>query len=173
MKIIKSVRIDKPSADVWQVVGEEFDQAYVWMSFVKHSFAIDNPKMPSTSPMGGRVCRFGETENSAYAEEEIINYDPVSRTISFIVYPKNTPALLPVRSNEVSIQVKSINPNQCEVIWTSSPDIKALGLILSPLLKFGLGKSFQIILKELKAYSENRDFQLTSPIDQRNNIQMT
>lgn len=162
MKIIKRVRIDKSSAEVWKVVGEEFDQAYLWMSFVKHSFALDNKNAPSFSPVGGRVCRFGDDEKSAYAEEEITAFDPVSRTLTFNVYPKNTPAILPVRSNEVTIQVVSLGENQSEVIWTAIPDIKLWAILFTPLLKLAFGKGFKDVLKELKDYCEKRDFQLST-----------
>lgn len=160
MKIYKSITINQPASQVWKIVGEEFEHAHIWMSFVAHSFALENKKAdvsaPSSAPVAGRVCRFNDKENGGYAEEEITAYDPATRTIEFNVIPKNMPAILPIRTNKVSIHVKAIEQNRSEVQWTSTPEIKAFGLILSPLLKFGLGKSFQDILKELKAYSENR-----------------
>jgi len=164
MKIYKSITINKPASQVWQIVGEEFEHAHIWMSIISHSFALDNKQAtlspPSSAPVAGRVCRFNDKENSGYAEEEITSYDAVTRTIEFIVTPKNMPAILPIRSNLVNIHVKTLDKNRCEVQWTSTPEIKGFGLILSPLLKFGFGKSFQDILKELKTYSENRQFKL-------------
>ncbi|WP_438465721.1 SRPBCC family protein [Marinomonas sp. PE14-40] len=168
MIIYKSITINQPASQVWKIVGEEFEHAHIWMSFVAHSFALENKKAdvsaPSSAPVAGRVCRFNDKENGGYAEEEITVYDPATRTIEFNVIPKNMPAILPIRTNKVRIHVKEIKQNRSEVQWTSAPEIKSFGLILSPLLKLGLGKSFQDILKELKTYSENRQFKLNDQV---------
>ncbi|TQV89530.1 SRPBCC family protein [Aliikangiella coralliicola] len=155
MKITKTIVIDKPASDVWKVVGEDFDQAYQWMSPVIHSHAIEKQHQSNNAPMKGRICEFSDKPNGVYAEEFITNYDEKEKTINFDVIPKNTPALMPIRKNQIQISVKALGPNQSEVIWTSVPDIKTFGILLSPLLKMGLGNFFTKILGELKTFTES------------------
>ena len=155
MNITKTIIINQSADHVWQVVGDEFDQAHVWMSFVKNSYALEQPAKLDDAPMAGRVCRFGDDENATYAEEIITRYDAQNRTIEFTVIPKNA-GFLPIVQNKVKIKVDAVGANKSQVTWVSEPELKTFGKLISPLLKFGLGKSFNDVLNELKGYCETR-----------------
>ena len=151
MKIIKTITIDKSIDDVWKVLAEDFDQAEVWMSGVYHS-----KKLIQTDPkITGRVCNFDNKENPFYADEVISKFDRKNHVLDFTVYPKNAPALLPIKSSDIHVTLKETSPNHTLLTWESTPHLKPYGVLLSPLLKVGIGKLYSGILDEMKFYTEN------------------
>lgn len=158
MKIFKSIIINQPSELVWKVVAEEFDQAHLWMGPVKKSYQFDKGDSNTSAPVAGRVCEFGNGSEGLKAEEVITDYNQEGQYLVFDVVPKNAPRLLPLNKNTVKMTVVSLGANQSEVLWESTPDLKLMGKILSPVLKLGLGKAFSEILKDLKQYCESIKF---------------
>ena len=61
-----------------------------------------------------------------------------------------------VVKNNVDITVLEVGPGESEVIWEASPDLKAHGYVMYPMLKLGLNNAFGGLLGELKAYAEGR-----------------
>ncbi len=155
MKITKSIIVNQPSELVWKVVAEEFDQAHLWMGPVKKSYAFDEGRNNTSAPVAGRVCELGNGPKGLKAEEVITQYNEKEQYLVFDVVPKNAPALLPLNKNTVKMSVVSLGKNQSKVLWESTPDLKVMGKILSPVLKIGLGKAFSDILKDLKKYCES------------------
>ena len=154
MNISKSIVINQPAALVWKVVGEEFEQAHLWMGPVKHSYALDQGTKLASAPVSGRVCELGNGPKGLQAEEVITEYNDEARYLVMDVVPKNAPKLLPIHKNTVKMTVIDIGHNQSKVLFDATPDLKTLGKILSPVLKLGLGKAFGDILKDLKKYCE-------------------
>ena len=157
MNISKSIVINQPAALVWKVVGEEFEQAHLWMGPVKHSYALDaldQGTKPASAPVSGRVCELGNGPKGLQAEEVISEYNDEGRYLVMDVVPKNAPKLLPIHKNTVKMTVLHMGHNQSKVLFDATPDLKILGKILSPVLKLGLGKAFGDILKDLKKYCE-------------------
>ena len=52
------------------------------------------------------------------------------------------------------MSVEEVGPGQSRVVWVSNPTLKGFGKPLSPVLKLGLGRTFDTLLKELKAFAE-------------------
>lgn len=155
MKITKSVQINQPASHVWSIVAEQFDQAHLWMAPVKHSYAYEEGAPKTSAPVAGRVCELGNGPKGLLAEEVITDYNEKAQYLVFDVVPKNAPALLPLNKNTVKMTVVDLGSNQSKVLWESTPDLKMMGKLLSPVLKLGLGKAFGDILKDLKKYCEN------------------
>ncbi len=155
MKISKSIIINQSSELVWKVVAEEFDQAHLWMGPVKKSYKFDKGGINTSAPVAGRVCELGNGPEGLIAEEVITDYNQEGQYLVFDVVPKNAPRLLPLNKNTVKMTVVNLGGNQSEVLWESTPDLKLMGKILSPVLKLGLGKAFSGILKDLKTYCES------------------
>ena len=160
MKVIKNIVINASANKVWKTVAEDFDKAHIWMSIVHHSHAIDEGESDVNAPMKGRVCELSKKPNGLYANEIITHYSKENKSFTFEVIPMNAPALLPIKKNIITILVKDLGSNKSEVIWTSVPELKALGKIMSPILKVGLGKAFKDILKELKDFCETAEASL-------------
>ncbi|MFT5723248.1 MAG: hypothetical protein ACI9JN_000357 [Bacteroidia bacterium] len=49
MKIVKVLTIDKPIADVWDVLGNQFDKIDKWASIISHSEVSGTPKLPGVN----------------------------------------------------------------------------------------------------------------------------
>ena len=156
MKITKSIIVNQPSELVWKVVAEEFDQAHLWMGPVKKSYAFDEGHHNTSAPVAGRVCELGSGPKGLKAEEVITQYNEKEQYLVFDVVPKNAPGLLPVNKNTVKMSVLNLGNGQSKVLWESTPDLKIMGKLLSPVLKIGLGKAFSDILKDLKHYCESQ-----------------
>ena len=157
MNITKNIIIDQPTAHVWRVVAQEFDQAHLWMRPVKNSYAFDQGENKTSAPVAGRVCELGNGPKGLMAEEIITEYNEKAQYFVFDAVPKNAPGLLPIYKNTVKITVVDMGGNQAKVLWQATPDLKLMGKILSPVLKLGLGKAFGDILKDLKRYCESAD----------------
>ena len=152
------IKIERSADKVWQVVGEEFDQAYKWMSFVVHSYKTEGPASIDGAPVSGRICEFTDKPNGLGAEETILAYEPANRRIVFDVVPINQPILFPVKKNRVTLTVKALGNDASEVTWASSIETSLLGTLISPLLKRGLSKSFANVLSDLKRYADEGKF---------------
>ncbi len=158
MNVSKSITINQPIDLVWKILAEDFDQAHLWMGFVKRSYELDAKPQTSTAPVAGRVCEFKDDPKALYAEEVITEYNKKDHYIVFDVVPKNAPGLLPLKKNVVKATLVDLGDNQTKVLWVSTPELKPMGKILSPLLKMGLGKAFTDILKDLKKYCEGLSY---------------
>ncbi|WP_299493245.1 SRPBCC family protein [uncultured Shewanella sp.] len=154
MIITKKIVINKPADHVWEILAHDFDSVYQWMGPVRHSYAISAQQHTQGAPVEGRICEFTDKPNGFQASEIITHYNEENKSYTFELTPINAPKLLPVKKNTVQIAVKAVNPSSAEVTWISTPDIKPIATLLSPLLKMGLGKSFGDILKQLKTFAE-------------------
>ncbi|WP_298771427.1 SRPBCC family protein [uncultured Shewanella sp.] len=154
MIITKNIVINKSADHVWKILAHDFDSVYQWMGPVRHSYAISADQPSSDAPVEGRICEFTNKPNGFQASEVITHYNEANKSYTFELTPLNAPKLLPVKKNTVKIAVKAINSSSAEVTWISTPEIKPIAILLSPLLKLGLGKSFGDILKQLKTFSE-------------------
>ncbi len=154
MQVLKNILINRPASEVWKVVAEEFDQAHLWMGMVKDSYAFDRGAPITAAPVAGRVCVLGNGPNGLLAEEIIIEYNEKDQYFVFDVVPKNA-GVLPIKKNTVKLSVVDLGGNKSKVLWASTPDLKPLGKLLSPVLKLGLSKNFGVILKDLKNYCES------------------
>jgi hypothetical protein len=143
MKITQRIIIDKPLAEVWDVLAVQFDKADEWMATVYKSSIIETGTTVDGAPMYGRVCELTpEGKSGLMADEEITNFDHVNHTFTMRAIPVNASAGFPVVKNDVDISVKRITDKKSHVIWESKPDLKTLGKVLSPVLKVGLNKAF-------------------------------
>ena len=164
MKIKKTIRIERSPQDVWHLIAEEFDQAYLWMDFVKKSYPLDEFSQNQTAPIPGRVCEFTDNPNGLKAKEKILSYSEEEMRFSFDVIPMDAPKVFPVKKNIVTMSVKAISDDQCRVSWESDITLSVLGILLYPILRRGLSKNFTGVLKDLKNYLEvsNRTFSARS-----------
>ena len=151
MNIDNTIEIASSAENVWNILYRDFDKAYTWMSFVKHSYGIEENENE------GRVCHFTDKgEEGTFARELITQVDEKNKTFSIEVGPQNASGLLPVEANVVTIRVEKLDANNCRVHWNSAPRLKPIGKWLSPLLRFGFSKGFGAVLKELKTFAEKK-----------------
>lgn len=154
MNIRKTIKINKSADEVWNVLGKDFANAHVWMSFVPNSHAKDYETKEEEAPVCGRVCELSDKPNGLYLDEHITNYSNAKREMTVIVTPQNAPKILPMTKNVLDLKVNAIDTNTAEVVWETSPQIKSWAYLIYPLFKLGMSKAFKDLLEELKYYVE-------------------
>ncbi|MBB3699385.1 SRPBCC family protein [Flammeovirga yaeyamensis] len=154
MKISKEIIIQKDRLAVWNIVAEEFHNAYEWMSIVPRSVEKQG-EIKDGAAVHGRVCDLSnKKEDGPQANEIITYYNKDNFHFEFDVTPINTSSVLPIKRNHVSVRLESINNDKTLLHWDADAKIITFGNLLSPILKVGLGKSFEEVLEELKYYAE-------------------
>lgn len=154
MLVETSIRIQRPADAVWGIVADDFAGIQNWFEDVVRSYELPDAPRPGDSPSAGRVCEFTDRPDGLQAREQITSYDRDTRKLSFEVVPVNAPAALPLKKNLIDLEVREVGPNESEVIWQSSPQLKAYGYLMYPMLKMGLNKTFSDLLTQLKAHAE-------------------
>ena len=154
MKIIRKARIEKPANEVWKVLGQDFENAHLWMALVPNTHSKDYGVKVNEAPVCGRVCEFTDKPNGFYADELITEYSDEKMEMTVEVTPQNAPSILPMLKNTLKLKVNVINNYSSEVVWESEPKLKPIGNLMYPFVKMGLGKAFSEVLEELKYFVE-------------------
>ena len=55
MEIKKEIIVNKPAAEVWSVLGDQFGEAYLWAQGLYHSKSLGAPKIEGAH-CSDRVC---------------------------------------------------------------------------------------------------------------------
>ena len=162
MKVKKTITIKKPAAEVWNIIAHEFDQAYVWMGPIPHSYEIGERNSSVGAPMDGRICLLTEKPDGPRVRELITQYDEAGKSLTFSVESIDVPAFVPLKSNLVQMTVKPVDQNTSEVLWVAQPKIKPFAYLLYPLLMLGLPRAFGNLLAGLKKHAEAAPNKLAS-----------
>ena len=162
MNITQTITINKSADQIWQLIGQDFDKAYLWMAPIPKSTALGRGQGKGGAPMQGRICDLSDNPEGAKVKEVITQYDSRSKTIAFDVLPINNPAIVPIRQNHVRMQVRQISHNKSQVVWTASPQLKPFAYIFYPLLRLVFPVAFGKLLKGLKDYAEKTTLVTTS-----------
>jgi len=147
MKFSKDITINAPAKKVWDILGHKFADVGQWSSLVSHSVINNDAPKVNKSPVGGRLC---ETSIGKISEE-FTAYDEKGMTFSFkgVITSK-------VFSNVISTNaVTAIDENTSKVTATPNVDLKAIGILMYPLIKMNLGKLINQGLIDLKYFAEN------------------
>ena len=155
MKITKTILINKPVEQVWDLVAHQFDKAHLWMGPIPHSQALGLGESDTGAPMAGRICDLSDKPNGAKVKEVITQYSEHDRSLSFDVLPINNPAIVPIKQNNVQMMVRAVGAGQTKVIWTASPQLKTFALPFYPLLRLIFPVAFGKLLTGLKEYAES------------------
>lgn len=154
MKSVNKIIIDKSADEVWKVLADDFDKNSEWMAIVPKSKKMTEGKKADGASMAGRACDVNLGKKSIQTHERIHLYDKKNYILKFDVLPQNVSTMLPVNKNNITTALKEIEKSKTELIWEAEPDLKPLGKLLSPLIKFGLQKSFGEIIEEFKYFVE-------------------
>jgi len=147
MKFSRELTVNASAEKVWDIYGRDFANVGKWATAVSSSVANNELAKVNHSPVGGRTCEtsFGKIS------EEFTAYDDDKKTFSFKGVFDSKMFDSVINSSEII----SINENTALVKVT--PDIKLsfLGSLMSPMIKWQLGKAVDQILDDLKYYAEN------------------
>ncbi|MBQ4875726.1 SRPBCC family protein [Pseudoalteromonas luteoviolacea] len=155
MKVTKKIIINKSAEQVWHLIAHEFDKAHLWMGPIPNSVAMGRGNSKTGAPMEGRICDLNADPNGAKVKEVITDFNEQKKQLAFDVLPVNNPKVVPIKQNHVSMTVRALGPNQAEVIWVASPELKLFAYPFYPLLRLVFPVAFGKLLKGLKAYAES------------------
>ena len=154
MKITKKITINKPLEQVWDLVAHQFDKASLWMGPIPKSEAIGLGKSAIGAPMQGRMCDLSENPKGAKVKEVITHFSEQNKSLTFNIYPVNNPAIIPIKQNTVSMNLRQVDETTTEVIWLASPQLKLFAYPFYPLLRLIFPVAFGKLLTGLKEYCE-------------------
>jgi hypothetical protein len=158
MKIQVQLKMNRPAAQVWHQLGDEFANIQNWFKPIVKSYELEGEPKPPGAPCAGRICEFSNKPNGMRASERIKSYDTVARRMEIEVEMLNAPAM-PVSTNLVIFEVREAGPNASEVFLTASPGLKIFGYMMYPMVMFGMRKAFVDLLKSLKLQVEQNEAQ--------------
>jgi len=147
MKFSKDITINAPAEKVWDILGHKFEDVGQWSRLVSQSVVNKVAPKVNKSRVGGRVC----STSIGKISEEFTAYDEEGMTFSFkgVITSK-------VFSNVISTNtVTAIDKNTSKVTVTPNVDLKAIGILMYPLIRMNLGKLIKQGLIDLKYFAEN------------------
>ncbi|TQF67780.1 SRPBCC family protein [Pseudoalteromonas luteoviolacea] len=163
MKITKTVEINKPAEQVWELIATQFDKAHLWMGPIPRSVAMGRGKGLIGAPMEGRICDLSDNPNGPKVKEIITEFNEENKTLAFDVLPVNNPKIVPIKQNHVKMAVRSLGPSKAEVTWTATPQLKVFAYPFYPLLRLVFPVAFGKLLKGLKDYAETQVLTKANP----------
>lgn len=116
MRIAMTTTVDRPVAEVWEVLGPGYARAGDWASSVYVSAAREGEALPG-APCSGRVC---ETSLGAFTET-IVEYDPAAHRIAYRATGDKMPGFVRDLVNRWAL--RPVGPGRTEVSMEMTADI--------------------------------------------------
>jgi len=139
---------------VWNIFAHDFENAYLWMSSVKHSYGKANgPAFPGARSQG-RICELSNDPNGMHASESFLAYDENKRTATVRIEIRGGPAVAPIKVNIMDVVVTAEGENKATVDMTIRSQLKPAAYLFYPLVKMGILVFIRQIQEELKHYAE-------------------
>lgn len=146
MEFKKEIIIDKSIEQVWDVLGNQFGEAYKWAGGLKHSEAFGAPKID------GAVCNNRACDTTTGSIKEVIRkFDPAKNELEYEVI-EGFPFFVNTAINnwKLTSKGKQTKVNMHLVIQTKG----IVGSIMSPMMKMQMTKLTAGILEDFKHYVE-------------------
>ncbi len=154
MKINHEIEIDRPIDQVWDVLANQFADAYKWIASVPKSYELKEEAIDG-APVAGRMCELSAKGPDGLVAHEIITvFDADNYRLQLRATPQNTPSGFPVKHNLLTYQLRPLGDTRTLVSLEAQPQTRFTGKILFPLVKVGLSKAFANLNKQLKAHVE-------------------
>jgi len=146
MNFHKEIIINKPIAEVWEVLGPQFGEAHVWASGVYHSNSFGEP-VKQGATCSNRSCEtsFGKiTEDLRIMDNKnhILEYEVVEGFPFFV---------------ETAINNWSLTEMGDKTKVTMKTEVRTKGIfgaIMSPMMKMQMGGLLQNAIEDFKIYLE-------------------
>jgi hypothetical protein len=133
MRISTNTTIERPAADVWDLLGPRFGEASIWASSISASRAVGEPTIVG-APCERRECRVA-VPGAEHLAEELLAYDDAAMTLTYRLAEgmqqvahsaHNTWSVVPLGENTSQLRIDA------EV--DLAPTGRALGVVLRPYL---------------------------------------
>ena len=147
MKIIKNLTIDKPIADVWDVLANKFGEIDLWSSLITDS------KLSGEATLETVDYSIRSTQTTAGpTQQQLTEFDPQNFTIAYKAISGTPPFFKSVNAKWI---LNKKDENSTYLTLDFEVKFKNITFILAPLVKIKLGKVGDVLLDDLKYYVEN------------------
>lgn len=149
MEFKREIIINKPINEVWEILGNQYSEAYQWASGLSHSEGYGKPSIEGAS-CNNRAC----TTTQGLIKEEIKEFDPYNHVLTYEVI-EGFPFFVDQGVNTWRLNAlgQKTKVNIHLVIKTKG----LVGSIMSPMMKLQMNKITTNALEDLKYYVEHGD----------------
>lgn len=147
MDVKKEIAVNKPISEVWEVLGNQYADAYKWARGLYHSEGFGAPKLEGAS-CNNRTCdtSFGRIQ------EEIRVFDSNNYILEYEVI-KGFPGFIKQGINKWTLT--KVNDRQTKVVMHFKGETQGfLGIIMGPMMGYQLKKNLGDVLGDFKYYVE-------------------
>jgi len=153
MEIKVSQTINKPIAEVWEVMGNQFGHAHKWSSNFKSS------KPGGTEKFKGLAYSLRDTETDrGNTIQELTEFDALNHSLTYVI-TKGAPDIAKQAGATWTLIQQSENITSLAMNFNLEPKME-LPKEMEDKIKMGLTSSVQELAAELKYYLENGKAQL-------------
>ncbi|MEL6191922.1 MAG: SRPBCC family protein [Bacteroidota bacterium] len=146
MEFIKTTTVDKPIEKVWEILGNQFGEAYKWAGGLYHSEGFGTPAL-EYAPFNSRACNTSQGKIT----EEIRVFDPENYKLVYEVV-KGFPGFVEVGKNQWSLSPVG---DKTEVHMHLVIETKGImGFIMGPMMGMQLKKVVSTVLEDFKHFVE-------------------
>ena len=147
MKIMKSLIINKPIDDVWEVLGNQFNKIDQWASLILKSNVSGNPTL------AGVDYSIRDTQTtSGPTQQKLTAFDAKNFKIAYKATAGTPPFF---KSVNAAWSLSKNGATSTQLILDFEVKFKGLFFILAPLVKIKLSKVGDELMDDLKYYVEN------------------
>ncbi len=137
MRITTKTTIERPAAEVWQLLGPGFGQAAVWASSIEDSRVVGKAQLAG-APGRARECRVA-VPGVERLVEELTAYDDASMSLTYVLADgmqqvarsaRNTWRVIPVGADSAELRIEAevdLNPVGCALSLVLRPYLLAMG----------------------------------------------
>ncbi|MFT5337090.1 MAG: hypothetical protein ACI9YL_001092 [Luteibaculaceae bacterium] len=148
VQVQKDLVIQKSVDEVWEIMGNQFDQVHLWSTNFKDSKPGGFEKFPGIS-FSERITITDRGETI----QALDSFDPANYSLAYHI-TKGAPGIAKHASSVWSL--KKEGPNACTVFIAFNMETKGLlGFMMTPLIKKGIRNSAKEIAEDLKYYLEH------------------
>lgn len=148
MEFIRETTINKPINEVWDVLGNQFTDAYKWASSLNHSQGFGKPTIEGAT-CSNRACDIkgmGKIKESIRVldhKNHILSYEVIEGFPSFVKSGINTWTLKAI-GNQTHLHMK------CDMVLKGF-----VGTVMSPMMRMQMNGIFNEVVEEFKYYVEH------------------
>ncbi|TAI46862.1 SRPBCC family protein [Flagellimonas allohymeniacidonis] len=146
MNIKKEISVKKPVSEVWEVLGNQFDQAHKWATGLYHSQGSGMPKI------NGATCSIRECKTQqGKIREEIRVFDPENYVLGYEVV-EGFPFF--VKSGVNNWKLAQIGSTTLVSMDFNLETKGLVGAVMKPMMKMQMTRIIENVLKDFKYYVE-------------------
>ncbi|MEL7124064.1 MAG: SRPBCC family protein [Bacteroidota bacterium] len=147
MEVKKEITVNKSINEVWEVLGNQYAEAYKWARGLYHSEGFGTPKLEGAS-CNNRTCdtsfgRIQEEIRTFDSKNYILEYEVIKGFPGFIKQGINKWTLTKVSDTQTKVNMHFIGITQ-----------GFMGLIMGPVMRIQLNKGLGEVLGDFKHYVE-------------------